>query len=131
MFIKILFNYQGERTQGECVVRANEPDTIGIINQLQWATKTPTSRRLGIYAFQLQNPNLYQYFGFCFHQSCTRQSSFAISGFNQFNFSETNCEKVLFFANRDHLQALKVRDLKLVCPSQLRGLTDRKIKVRI
>ena len=27
MLIKILFNYQGERTQGECVVRANGPDT--------------------------------------------------------------------------------------------------------
>ena len=32
MFIKILFNYRGERTQGEqmqgeCVVRANGPDT--------------------------------------------------------------------------------------------------------
>jgi len=28
MFIKILFNYRGERTQGECVVRANGPDTL-------------------------------------------------------------------------------------------------------
>jgi hypothetical protein len=27
MFINIPFNYQGERTQGECVVRANGPDT--------------------------------------------------------------------------------------------------------
>ena len=27
MFIKILFNYRGERTQGECVDRANGPDT--------------------------------------------------------------------------------------------------------
>ena len=27
MFIKIIFNYRGERTQGECVVRANGPDT--------------------------------------------------------------------------------------------------------
>jgi hypothetical protein len=27
MFIKILFNYQGERTKDECVVRANGPDT--------------------------------------------------------------------------------------------------------
>ena len=26
MFIKILFNYQGERTQGKCVDRANRPD---------------------------------------------------------------------------------------------------------
>ena len=26
-FIKILFNYQGERTKDECVVRANGPDT--------------------------------------------------------------------------------------------------------
>ena len=39
MFIKILFNYrgerthfQGERTQGECVVRANRPDTIYMNN---------------------------------------------------------------------------------------------------
>jgi hypothetical protein len=64
------------------------PDIIGIINQLQWATKTPTSRRLGIYAFQLQNPNLHQYFGLCFRQSCIRQASFVISWFNWFNFSE-------------------------------------------
>ena len=30
MFIKILFNYQGERTQaqGECVVRANGPEIL-------------------------------------------------------------------------------------------------------
>jgi hypothetical protein len=28
MFIKILFNYQVERTQGECVFRANGPDTV-------------------------------------------------------------------------------------------------------
>ena len=28
MFIKILFNYRGEQTQGECVVRANGPDTV-------------------------------------------------------------------------------------------------------
>ena len=27
MFIKILFNYRGERTQGKCVIRANRPDT--------------------------------------------------------------------------------------------------------
>ena len=26
MLIKILFNYQGERTQGECVIRTNGPD---------------------------------------------------------------------------------------------------------
>ena len=26
--LKYFFNYQGERTQGECVVRANGPDTI-------------------------------------------------------------------------------------------------------
>jgi hypothetical protein len=36
-----------------------------------------------------------------------------------------------FFANRGDLQALKIRDLKLLCPSQLCGLKDRKIKVRI
>ena len=28
MLIKILFNNQGERTQGECVVRGNGPDTF-------------------------------------------------------------------------------------------------------
>ena len=27
MSIKILFNYRDERTQGECVIRANGPDT--------------------------------------------------------------------------------------------------------
>ena len=27
MFINFFFNYRGERTQGECVVRANGPDT--------------------------------------------------------------------------------------------------------
>jgi hypothetical protein len=41
------------------------------------------------------------------------------------------CEKVLFFASRGHLQALKVCDLKLLCPSQLCSLKDWKIKVRI
>jgi hypothetical protein len=50
---------------------------------------------------------------------------------NQFIFSEKLCEKVLFFANRGHLQALKVRDLNVLCPSQLRGSKDRKIKVGI
>ena len=40
MFIKILFNYRGERThgertQGECVVRANGPDTINLLAQAQ------------------------------------------------------------------------------------------------
>jgi hypothetical protein len=35
----------------------------------------------------------------------------------------------LFFANCGHLQALKVGDLKDLCPSQLRGSKDRKIKV--
>ena len=35
------------------------------------------------------------------------------------------------FAHRGHLQALKVRDLKVVCPSQLRGSKDREIKVGI
>jgi len=37
----------------------------------------------------------------------------------------------LIFANRGHLQALKVRNLKLLFPSQLRSLKDRKIKVGI
>jgi hypothetical protein len=34
----------------------------------------------------------------------------------------------LFFANFGHLQALKVRDLKLLCPNQLHGLKDGKSK---
>jgi hypothetical protein len=34
----------------------------------------------------------------------------------------------LFFANCGHLQALKVRDLKLLCPNQLHGLKDGKSK---
>ena len=34
----------------------------------------------------------------------------------------------MIFAYRGHLQALKVRDLKLLCPSQLCGLKDLKIK---
>jgi len=37
----------------------------------------------------------------------------------------------LIFANRGHLQALKVCNLKLLCPSQLRGLKDWKIEVGI
>jgi hypothetical protein len=45
--------------------------------------------------------------------------------------SEQFCEKILFFANHGHLQVLKVRDLKLLCPSQLRDIKDRIIKVRI
>ena len=65
---------------------------IVIINQLQWATKTPTSRHLGIYAFQLQNRNLHQYFGLCFRQSFIRQASFVFSWFNLFIFSEKFCE---------------------------------------
>jgi hypothetical protein len=48
-----------------------------------------------------------------------------------FIFSEKICEKVLFTANSGHLQALKVCDLKLLCPSQLHGLKDRNIKVGI
>jgi len=32
MFIKILFSYRGERTQSECVIRANGPDTAYFIN---------------------------------------------------------------------------------------------------
>jgi hypothetical protein len=35
----------------------------------------------------------------------------------------------LIFADRGHLQALKARDLKLLCLSQLCGLKDQKIKV--
>ena len=46
-------------------------------------------------------------------------------------FSEKICEKILFFANSGHLLALKVCDLTLLCPSQLHGLKDRKIKVGI
>jgi hypothetical protein len=46
-----------------------------------------------------------------------------ISWFNQFIFSEIFCMKhwrfVFFFAHRGHFQALKVRDLKLLCLSQL------------
>jgi hypothetical protein len=37
--------------------------------------------------------------------------------------------RFLIFADRGHLQALKVRDLKLLCLSQLCGLKDKKIKV--
>jgi hypothetical protein len=51
--------------------------------------------------------------------------------FNRFIFSEEFCNKVLFFAHRGHLQALKVHDLKLLCPSQLFGLKDRIIEVGI
>jgi hypothetical protein len=40
-------------------------------------------------------------------------------------------QPVLFFANRGHLQALKVRVLIVFCPSQLCGIKDRKIKVGI
>jgi hypothetical protein len=39
------------------------------------------------------------------------------------------CLKFFIFAYRGHLQALKVRDLKLLCLSQLCGLKDQKIKV--
>jgi hypothetical protein len=37
-------------------------------------------------------------------------------------------EGFLIFAYRGDLQALKVRDLKLLCLSQLCGLKDQKIK---
>jgi hypothetical protein len=50
---------------------------------------------------------------------------------NWFIFREEFCKKVLFFAHHGHLQALKVRDLKLLCPSQLCSIKDRIIKVGI
>ena len=50
---------------------------------------------------------------------------------NQFIFSEKFSEKVLVFAKHGHLQALKVLDLKVLCLSQLHGLKDRQINVRI
>ena len=43
MFIKKLFNYRGEQTQGECVVRANGPDTSQ--NWLLQGTLTDTDHR--------------------------------------------------------------------------------------
>ena len=68
--------------------------------------------------FSALAPILHQYFGLCFRQCCIRQASFVI-GINRFIFSEKFCEKVLFYANRGHLQPLKVCVLKLLCPSQL------------
>jgi hypothetical protein len=49
---------------------------------------------------------------------------------HRFIFSEEFC-KVLFFDHHGHLQALKVHDFKLSCPSQLCGLKERIIKFRI
>jgi hypothetical protein len=54
-----------------------------------------------------------------FCRCCIRQASFMISWFNEFIVSEKFCMKVLFFAHRGHLQVFKVRDLKLLCLSEL------------
>jgi hypothetical protein len=39
------------------------------------------------------------------------------------------CKKVLFFTHHGHLQALKVRDLKVLCLSQLCDLKARIIEI--
>jgi hypothetical protein len=46
-------------------------------------------------------------------------------------FLVKNVEKILIFTNCGHSQALKVRGLKVLCPSQLCTLKDRKINVGI
>ena len=46
-------------------------------------------------------------------------------------FSGKFCEQVLFFANRGHLQALKVCDLKVLCPNQLRSWVVHKRPVAL
>ena len=57
-----------------------------------------------------------------FCRCCIRQASFMISWFNQVIFSKKLCMKVLFFAHRGHLQAFKVRELKLLCLRELCAL---------
>jgi hypothetical protein len=54
-----------------------------------------------------------------------------ISWFNQVIFSGKLCMKVLFFTHLGHLQALKDRDLKLLCLSQLCVLKYRIINLGI
>ena len=44
MFIKMLFNNQGEQTQGECVVRANGPDTE--LHRINFSTGGNQSHKL-------------------------------------------------------------------------------------
>jgi hypothetical protein len=71
---------------------------------------------LPIYAFRLYN--LHQYFRFILPAMLHRIGQFheqLIIWFNRFIFSEEFCNKVLFFAHRGHLQALKICDLKLLC----------------
>ena len=69
-----------------------------------------------------------------FRQCCIRKASFMISWFNQFIFSEKWCMKVFFFFLLIMVtckQALKVCNLKLLCPSQLCILINRIINVGI
>ena len=83
----------------------------------KWATKTldfQTSWNLRISALEPEPSSL-----FWLHTSVDVASNRPASWFNQFVFSEKFCMKGLFFAHRGHFQALKVRDLKLLCLSQL------------
>ena len=81
--------------------------------------------------FSLRTQTFITILALYFRRCCTRHASFMISGFDQFIFKEKCCMKVLFFANRGHLQVLKVSDLKLLCPSQLCTIKDRIINVGI
>jgi hypothetical protein len=61
-----------------------------------------------------------------------RAGQFHYQLIHRFIFWEEFCKKILFFyINRGRFKALKVCDLKLSCLSQLCGLKDRIIKVRI
>jgi len=66
-----------------------------------------------------------------FHRCCIRYASFMINWFNHFIFSEKLCIKVLFFCSSWSLEELKVCDLKLLCLSQLCGLSYQIINVGI
>jgi hypothetical protein len=69
------------------------------------ATKTSTSRHLGIYAFSFRT--FISFFDWYFPRYCIRQASFMNSWFNRFIFSEEFCKKVLFFCSSWSLASVK------------------------
>ena len=67
MFVKILFNYRGERThfqgewtQGKCVIRATDPIPSKILSKVFWKLKNLTSLNSNAHTDRkfLRNPNL-------------------------------------------------------------------------
>ena len=102
----------------------------GIINEPQ-KLRLPDIVEFTHFSFKSKTWTFITILASYFCQRCIRYASFMISWFNHFIFSEKLCIKVLFFAHRGHLQELKVRDLKILCLSQLCSLTYPIINVGI